>query len=57
MFLCELQLFVEYYIRFCNYYMFGVSSAMTCTFTLLTVKHCEQIKRVVVGYSLMVMLT
>ena len=23
---CELHLFAEYYIHFCNYYMFGVSS-------------------------------
>ena len=30
---------------------------MTRTFALLTVKHCEQIKRVVVGYSLIVVLT
>ena len=30
---------------------------MTHAFTLLTVQHCEQMKRVVVDYSLIVMLT
>ena len=29
---CELHLFAEYYIRFCNYYMFRVSSACWSTF-------------------------
>ena len=40
---CELHLFAEYYIRFGNYYMFGVSSASSVkTSFLLTsapVKH------------------
>ena len=27
---CELHIFAEYYICFCNYYMFGVSREYTC---------------------------